>query len=503
IHKDIQPGHFFVDVAAARAWLTGFGLASAVPREQASAAHSDIIAGTLRYMAPEQTGRMNRSVDARSDLYALGATFYEMLTGVAPFQVTDPAALMHAHLAQQPVAPGVRVPSLPNTLSRIVMKLLAKAAEDRYQTAAGLELDLRRCLSDWERQGSLDDFVLGTADVPRQLLVPERLYGREREVAALRAAFDRVADQGRIELVLVHGPAGIGKSSMVRELQRALLGAGGLFASGKFDQYTRDVPLATLSQALQGLLGMVLGRPEPERAAWQAALRKAVEPHGHFIAGLLPQLETLIGLQPEGPEPSSQDAQARFHQVFRRFLQVFARREHPLVLFLDDLQWADRATGDLLVQWLMAPDDAHLLLVGACRDVGGDAASGEASDLVARLRALGGEGAPISEIALRPLDVEDIGWLVADTLRTDTHRVAALARRVHERTGGNPFFAGQFITELADEHLLLYDAPTAGWTWDIARIDALAEADPGADAVVALMALKLQRLPAATRGVLQ
>jgi PAS domain S-box-containing protein len=507
IHKDIQPGHFFVDVAAARAWLTGFGLASALPREQASAAASDIIAGTLRYMAPEQTGRMNRSVDARSDLYALGATFYEMLTGVAPFQVTDPAALMHAHLAQQPVAPGVRVPSLPGMLSRIVMKLLAKAAEDRYQTAAGLELDLRRCLSDWERQGSLDDFVLGTADVPRQLLVPERLYGREREVAALRAAFDRVADQGRIELVLVHGPAGIGKSSMVRELQRALLGSGGLFAAGKFDQYTRDVPLATLSQALQGLLGMVIGRPEPERAVWQAALRTAVEPHGHFVAGLLPQLESLIGPQPEDPEPSSQDAPARFHQVFRRFLQVFAQRAHPLVLFLDDLQWVDPATSDLLVQLLATPEGMHLLLVGACRDGDGDgtgdAAPSHSPGVLARLEAMRGDGAPVSAIALRPLDLADIGWLVADTLRTDTHRVVALAQRVHERTGGNPFFTGQFITELADEQLLLYDASTARWTWDTARIDALAEADPGADGVVALMAQKLRRLPAATRAVLQ
>ncbi len=501
IHKDIQPGHFFVDVAAARARLTGFGLASALPREQASATPSDIIAGTLRYMAPEQTGRMNRSVDARSDLYALGATFYEMLTGVAPFQVTDPAALMHAHLAQLPVAADLRVPSLPNTLSRLVMKLLAKAAEDRYQTAAGLELDLRRCLSDWERQGSLDDFVLGTADVPRQLLVPERLYGREREVAALRAAFDRVADQGRIEFVRVHGPAGIGKSSMVRELQRALVGSGGLFVSGKFDQYTREVPLATLSQALQGLLGMVLGRPEPERAVWQAALRNAVEPHGHFIAGLLPQLETLIGPQPEGPEPSSQEAQARFHQVFRRFLQVFAQRAHPLVLFLDDLQWADRATSDLLVQLLAAPEGAHLLLVGAFRDA--EPAPGEAPEVLARLEALRGEGATVSEIALRPLDVADIRWLVADTLRTDTHRIAALALRVHERTGGNPFFAGQFITQLADEGLLAYDASTARWTWDMARIDALAEVDPGAEGMVALMALKLRRLPAATRAVLQ
>lgn len=503
IHKDIQPGHFFVDVAAARAWLTGFGLASALPREQASAASSDIIAGTLRYMAPEQTGRMNRSVDARSDLYALGATCYEMLTGVVPFHATDPAALMHAHLAQQPVAPGVRVPSLPHTLSRIVMKLLAKAAEDRYQTAAGLELDLRRCLSDWERQGSLDDFVLGTTDVPRRLLVPERLYGREREVAALRAAFDRVADQGRIEGVLVHGPAGIGKSSVVRELQRALVGSGGLFASGKFDQYTRDVPLATLSQALRDLLGMVLGRPEPERAAWQAALREAVAPHGHFIAGLVPQLETLIGPQPAGSEPSPQDALARLHLVFRRFLQVFARRSHPLVLFLDDLQWADRATSDLLVQLLSAPEGAHLLLVGACRDASGDPASPDAPGVVERLKAMRGEGAQVGEIALRPLDVEDIGWLVADTLRTDTQRIAPLARRVHARTGGNPFFAGQFITELADEHLLHYDASTARWTWDMARIDALAEVDPGADGVVALMALKLRRLPAPTRALLQ
>jgi serine/threonine protein kinase len=265
IHKDIKPANILVDAASGGVWLTGFGIASRLPREHQAPAPPEVIAGTLAYMAPEQTGRMNRSVDSRSDLYALGVTFYEMLTGQLPFAAPDPMGWVHCHIARQPVPPSERVASVPGPLSAIVMKLLAKTAEERYQTAGGVEADLRRCLAEWESHGRIEPFSLGGCDVSDRLLIPEKLYGREREIDTLLAAFDRVVANGTTELVLVSGYSGIGKSSVVNELHKALVPRRGLFASGKFDQYKRNIPYATLGQAFQSLVRALL-KPERERA---------------------------------------------------------------------------------------------------------------------------------------------------------------------------------------------------------------------------------------------
>ena len=234
--------------------LTGFGIASRLPRERQAPEPPETIAGTLAYMAPEQTGRMNRSVDARSDLYALGITLYQMLTGTLPFTAADPMEWVHCHIARKPVPPAERLEMFPAPVSEIIMKLLAKTAEERYQTASGVERDLRRCLADWEPSGRIDDFPLGEHDIPDRLLIPEQLYGRAREVETLIAAFDRIVESGGPELVLVSGYSGIGKSAVVHELHKALVPPRGLFASGKFDQYKRDIPYATLAQAFQGLI---------------------------------------------------------------------------------------------------------------------------------------------------------------------------------------------------------------------------------------------------------
>jgi len=249
IHKDVKPANVLVNTATGQAWLTGFAIASRLPREHRVPEPPEVIAGTLAYMAPEQTGRMNRSVDSRSDLYALGVSFYELLTGVLPFSASEPMEWIHCHIARKPVPPDERVAGIPGPLSAIVMKLLAKTAEERYQTAAGIEADLRRCGSEWAAHGRIDPFALGAHDASDRLLIPEKLYGREREIEALLACFDRVVANGTPELVLVSGYSGIGKSSVVNELHKVLVATRGLFASGKFDQYKRDIPYATLAQA--------------------------------------------------------------------------------------------------------------------------------------------------------------------------------------------------------------------------------------------------------------
>jgi serine/threonine protein kinase len=368
IHKDLKPSNVIVDSATGQVWLTGFGIASRLPRERQAPEPPEVLAGTLAYMAPEQTGRVNRSIDSRSDLYSLGVTFYEMLTGGLPFMGADPMEWVHCHIARQPAAPSERLRTVPISVSAITMKLLSKTAEERYQTAAGVESDLRRCLSQWESDGFIDDFPPGTHDTPDRLMIPERLYGRDREVETLLTAFDRIVAGGRPELVLVSGYSGIGKSAVVHELHKSLVPPRGLFASGKFDQYKRDIPYATLAQAFQTLIRPLLSKNEEDLRKWRDALREALEPNGLLIVDLVPELKHVLGEQPPVPELPPQDAQRRFQVVFRRFIGVFARPEHPLALFLDDLQWLDAATLDLLEDLLTSNDLQHLLLIGAYRD---------------------------------------------------------------------------------------------------------------------------------------
>ncbi|QND70234.1 trifunctional serine/threonine-protein kinase/ATP-binding protein/sensor histidine kinase [Tardiphaga robiniae] len=495
IHKDIKPANILVNAATGEARLTGFGVASRLSQERQAPLPPELIAGTLPYMAPEQTGRMNRSIDSRSDLYSLGVTFYQMLTGTLPFIAHDPMEWVHCHIARKPIPPSRRIEEIPSPISEIVMKLLAKTAEERYQTTAGVQHDLQRCRAEGETRGRVDVFALGQRDVPDRLLIPEKLYGREDEVAALLKSFGHVVATGVPELVLVSGYSGVGKSSVVNELHKVLVPPRGLFAAGKFDQYVRDIPYATVAQAFQGLVRQILSKNEAELQIWRDALRDALGSNGLLIVNLIPELELVIGKQPPVTELPPQDTQRRFQTVLRRFISVFARPEHPLALFLDDLQWLDAATLDLLEDLLTQPDVRHLLLIGAYRDNEVNATH----TLARKLEVINRAGATIQHIVLAPLKSDDVERLVSDALSCELLRVTSLAQLVHQKTDGNPFFVIQFLSALAEEALLFFDHIDGRWAWDVQHIHAKRYTDN----VVDLMVGKLGRLPTETQMVLR
>ncbi len=495
IHKEIKPANVLVNPATGEVRLTGFGIATRLPRQRQSPESPEFIAGTLPYMAPEQTGRMNRSIDSRSDLYSLGVTLYETLTGALPFSASDPMEWVHCHIARQPVAPCERRKDIPPFVSTMIMKLLAKTPEERYQTAAGVQHDLQRCLHAWEAEHRIGEFPLGEHDAPDRLVIPEKLYGREREVEMLLAAFDRVLTSGTPELVLVSGYSGVGKSSVVNELHKVLVPPRALFASGKFDQYKRDIPYSTLAQAFQSLIRPILAKSDTELAGWRGALQEALNPNARLVVDLVPELKLITGEPPPVPEVSPQDAQRRFQLVFRRFIGVFARPEHPLALFLDDLQWLDAATLDLIEDLLTQSDVRHLMLLAAYRVNEVDVSH----PLRRKLDAIRQAGAPVQEITLAPLLRDDVAQLIADALRCKPERSAPLAQLVHEKTGGNPFFAIQLLSALANEELLVFDHGKGEWCWDLERI----RAEGYTDNIVELMVGKLGRLPVESQIALQ
>lgn len=495
VHRDLKPSHIMVNCADGHARLMGFGLASRLPRQRQAPEPPETLAGTLAYMSPEQTGRMNRSIDSRSDLYAFGVILYQMLTGKLPFTADDPMEWVHCHVARIPRAPSEVLRSVPETLSRIVTRLLAKTAEERYQSAAGVESDLCRCLNEWQRERRIDDFPLDQHSSFDRLLIAEKLYGREFEVETLLDAFARVVKSSSPELVLVTGYSGIGKSSVVNELHKVLVPPRGLFASGKFDQYKRDIPYSTLVQAFQGVVRTLLGKSDRELARWRSVLSEALGTQAKLIADLIPELSLIIGEPCAVPELEPQQAQRRFMAVFQRFIGVFAQAEHPLALFLDDLQWLDAATLDLLESLLTSSDLRHLMLIGAYRSNEVDASH----PLSGKLKNIKSAGVRVNEITVTPLTRVHIEQLIAEALHCDPQRTEPLAGLVYDKTAGNPFFVIQFLQALAEEDLLTFDHDTRQWCWDAQRIHTKGYTEN----VVDLMVGKLSRLAPETQNALR
>ncbi|SEU37463.1 trifunctional serine/threonine-protein kinase/ATP-binding protein/sensor histidine kinase [Stigmatella erecta] len=494
IHKDIKPSNIII-TPSGEARLIDFGIATLQLVEHVDAAPAPLIEGTLAYMSPEQTGRMNRSVDYRTDLYSLGITLYEMLTGTRPFHGRDALEWFHAHMAVAPKPPLVLVPSLPPVLSAIVLKLMAKVAEERYQSADGLKADLERCRENL-RRGVDEDFPPGVYDFPTHFQLPQRLYGRDAHAATLLQGFERVARGGRPELLLVRGYSGIGKSAVVHELHKPVVRQRGFFLSGKFDQLQQAIPYATLAQAIRGLTQHLLAGSDEALARWRERLREAFEGQGQLLVDLVPQLELVAGKQPPVQELPPSEAQHRFTRVFRKFLGLFATPEHPLVLFLDDLQWADLASLQLIQHLLTYPTSPSVLVIGAYRD-------NEVSPshpLTLALAQMREAGARMTDVQLEPLQLEQVRQLVSDALpgAAATEVVEPLAKLAHEKTGGNPFFLLQFMLTLHQDGLLVRTLKGT-WRWDAAGVQAKGYSDN----VVDFMVGKLRQLSFGTQHLLR
>lgn len=492
IHKDVTPTNVMVD--GDHVWLIDFGIASVLAREDQGLQSAAALEATPAYMSPEQTGRMNRAVDPRSDLYSLGATLFHALVGEPPFRTTDPVELVHRHIATAPDPAHKRRPDVPEPVSAILGRLLAKMADDRYQSAAGLAVDLARCLDMLRNDGQIAPFVLGERDVSTRFQIPGALYGRQEEVSRLLSAF-RSDGSGKPPLVLVTGPSGIGKSRLVREILRPLAGADGYFASGKFDQLARGTPFASPLSAFRGLLRLILAEQEDRVVAWRRQLTDALSPNAALVTELLPELQTLLGPQPAVPDLPPNETRNRFVQVFRQFVSVFARPEHPLVLFLDDLQWIDAATLAWLSDTLLDEQLGSLLIIGCYRD---DEVDG-AHPLSEALAAAEAQGAVLERIGLGPLTAAHVGELVADALHGEPDGVRDLATLVHARTAGNPFFVAQLLEQWARDGALAFDPASRRWVYDLQR----ARAATITDNVVDLMIGRIQEMSPGAQEVLQ
>ncbi|MEH2351599.1 MAG: AAA family ATPase [Nostoc sp.] len=492
IHKDIKPSNILINPKSKQVKLIDFSIASLLPRETQTLVNPNVLEGTLAYISPEQTGRMNRGIDYRTDFYSLGVTFYELLTGELPFQANDPMELVHSHLAKLPEKLSNRKTELPSVLGEIVMKLMAKNAEDRYQSVLGLKFDLENCLQQLEATGEIKSFEIAQRDVCDRFLIPDKIYGREAEVQTLLQAFDRVS-LGATEMMLVAGFSGIGKTAVVNEVHKPIVRQRGYFIKGKYDQFQRNIPFSAFVQAFRDLIEQLLTESDVQIQQWKTKILEAIGENGQVIIEVIPELSRIIGEQLPAIELSGTSAENRFNLLFQKFTQVFTNASHPLVIFLDDLQWADSASLKLM-QLLMA-DTSHLFIIGAYRD-------NEVNphhSLILTLNEIAKSQAKINTITLAPLSQKQVNKLVADTLKCLEDVAWHLSILIYKKTKGNPFFATQFLKVLHQDGLIKFDFELGCWQCNVSEVTAQAVTDD----VVTFMSLQLQKLPRSTQNVLQ
>ena len=494
IHKDINPSNIIIHPKTREVKIIDFGISTLLEQERQMSDNPDLLEGTLAYMSPEQTGRMNRLIDYRTDLYSLGATFYEMLTGIIPFLANDPMEFVHYHIAKIPVPPYEKNPGIPKIISDIVMKLLSKTAEKRYQTALGLGKDLEICLGQLLNTSKISSFTIGQQDLLAQLQIPQKLYGREKEVATLIATFDRVS-QGKTEMVLVTGYSGIGKSSIIYEIHKPIVQQRGFFISGKFDQYQRNIPYAALIQGFQQLIRQLLTETEEKIALWKEKFLKVLGMNGQIIINVIPEVELIIGKQPSINQLSPAESQNRFNLVFKDFIQIFTQPEHPLVLFLDDLQWSDSASLNFIHLLMSSVEQKYLLIIGAYRDH-----EVSPSDLLMLiLHEIKKTATTINTISIRALALNHVNQLITDMLHCDWEKALPLAQLCLEKTNGNPFFLNQLLQTLYVNNLLTFNFNSSSWEWDIEQIYKIGITDNVVDLTIA----KIQRLSEKTQNLLK
>jgi PAS domain S-box-containing protein len=503
IHKDINPGNIVLNLDTGVVKIIDFGIATQFSRTNPTFKSPHGLEGTLAYLSPEQTGRMNRSIDYRTDFYSLGVTFYELITGHLPFPTTDLLELVHCHIAKPPVPPHELNAAIPKPISEIVLKLMAKNAEARYQSAWGIKADLELCDRQLAEIGRIDRFQLALQDVADRFQIPQKLYGRDKEVALLLSAFDRVAcpaddnsePRFKVEMMLVSGYAGIGKSALVQELYKPITAKRGYFISGKFDQFGRNIPYSAIVDALRKLMQQLLGESEDRVQHWRSNLLTALGSNGQLIIDVLPEVESIVGKQPPLPEVGSTEAQNRFNLVFQKFIRACCSDEHPLVIFLDDLQWVDSATLKLIELILSDREIQSLLLIGAYRDN----EVTPAHPLMATLEKLEQETVAINRIMLAPLELGAVAQLIAETLHMPTESIESLAELVWRKANGNPYFTNEFLKTLYTEDLIVFNMDRRCWQWDVAQI----RATNITDNVVKLIVGKLKQLPEQTQQVLR
>ncbi|MEI6559095.1 MAG: AAA family ATPase [Rhodospirillaceae bacterium] len=488
IHKDVNPANIVWNRDSGVIELIDFSIAAELARET-SPSDIDQLEGTLAYIAPEQTGRMNRSLDWRSDFYSLGATLYDLLTGRAPYEGGDALSVIHGHIARSPIPPGQLNPALPPVVSDLVLRLMAKDPERRYQSAQGVAADLEICLDSLTEAGTIPGFALGGRDLSPRFHIPEKLHGREADVARLLDCFEEVA-AGAARLVLVNGPPGIGKSALVQELQRPLIGRRGFFPQGKYDQFKRNIPYSGLVQAFQRLARRLLTESEAEMAARRAVLSRAIGASGALVTELIPEFIPILGPQPPVPPMPPAESEFRFQMTFQNLVVALASAHEPLVLALDDLQWADRSSLALLAKLIADPEMHYLMVIGTCRSE-----EAEANPALGRaVEAITQAGGRVATLDIGPLSAADVRRLVGGTTRRDDPEVDRLADLCHAKTQGNPFFLIQFLQSLHDDDLITLDREAGRWTWDAAAI----AGRNSTDNVVSLMVAKIRRLEAGT-----
>ncbi|MDZ8105929.1 MAG: ATP-binding sensor histidine kinase [Nostoc sp. DedQUE12a] len=490
IHKDIKPANILINPETKQVKLIDFSIASLLPRETQTLMSPNVLEGTLSYLSPEQTGRMNRGIDYRTDFYALGVTFYELLTGRLPFRSNDPMELLHCHIAKDPEK--IKSEEIPQVISDIVIKMMMKNAEDRYQSALGLKSDFEKCLHELKETGTIDSFEIAQNDVCDCFIIPDKLYGREAEIATLLQTFERVS-LGATEMILVAGSSGIGKTAVANEVHKPIVRQRGYFIKGKFDQFQRNIPFSAFVQAFRDLMGQLLTESDAQIEQWKNQILEAVGENGQVIIEVIPELSKIIGEQLPAIELSGTSAQNRFNLLFQKFTQVFTSAEHPLVMFLDDLQWADSASLKLM-QLLMA-DTKHMLLIGAYRDN----EVTPAHPLMLTLSEIQKNQATINTITLAPLSQGQVNQLVADTLKCTETLASPLSQLIYQKTQGNPFFATQFLKALHQDRLIEFNFESGCWQCDIVQVTTLAVTDD----VVDFMAFQLRKLPQSTQNVLQ